>query len=97
MGQEPHLPGWGAVLVSLNPPAESEQPVKNDPIDPNHYKLLTPEPISVIEGWNLGFYAAQVVKYLARAGRKGGPEKLVEDLKKAAWYLNRWIARLESK
>lgn len=70
---------------------------EDDPIQPRHYSELSPEPLHVIEGWSLGFYAAQVVKYIARAGRKGGPGKLVEDLKKAAFYLNRWIYVLEKK
>lgn len=33
-------------------------------------------------------YQAQVLKYVARAGKKGDK---VEDLKKARQYLNRWI------
>jgi hypothetical protein len=61
------------------------------PIDPPHYAKLKPEPIDVIEGWNLGFHLAQVVKYVARAGRKGGADKFVEDLRKARWYLDRLI------
>jgi hypothetical protein len=50
------------------------------------------EAIKVIEAWQLGFCLGNVVKYLARAGKKGA---LVEDLKKARWYLDREIARLE--
>jgi hypothetical protein len=33
------------------------------------------------------------VKYIARAGKKD-PEKTSEDLKKAIWYINRYIAHL---
>ena len=33
------------------------------------------------------------VKYIARCGRKS--DKVLEDLKKAAWYLNREIERME--
>lgn len=33
------------------------------------------------------------VKYIARAGKKN-PEKEVEDLKKARWYIEREIKRL---
>lgn len=46
------------------------------------------EVIKVIEAWGLGFCLGNVIKYIARAGRKGD---IVEDLKKAAWYLNREI------
>ncbi len=50
------------------------------------------EAIKVIEAWSLGFCLGNVVKYLARAGKKGA---LIEDLKKARWYLDREITRLE--
>lgn len=63
-----------------------------DPIDPPHYRDLQPEPIDVIEGWGLGFHLAQVIKYVARAGRKD-PSKRLEDLRKAAWYLERLIRK----
>jgi hypothetical protein len=61
----------------------------SDPTSPSHYKDLDPEPIDVIEGWGLGFNLGNVVKYVARAGRKT-PDAL-EDLKKAHWYLGRHI------
>lgn len=46
------------------------------------------EAIKVIEAWGLGFHLGNTVKYIARAGKKGNR---LEDLKKAAWYLNREI------
>lgn len=49
------------------------------------------EPIDVIEDWELGFCLGNTVKYISRAGRK---VDAVEDLKKAAWYLNREIERI---
>lgn len=66
-------------------------------ISPTHYSELRPEPIEVIEAWGLEFHEAQVIKYVARAGRKGGAEKRLEDLRKAAFYLNRRIALLGAK
>jgi uncharacterized protein DUF3310 len=48
------------------------------------------QPIEVIENWSLCHHLACVVKYLARAGRKGNA---LEDLKKAEWYLEREIDR----
>lgn len=45
-------------------------------------------------GFGDGFELGNVIKYIARAGRKGDP---VEDLKKADWYLRRCIARLEAE
>jgi hypothetical protein len=50
------------------------------------------EAIKVIEAWNLTFCLGNVIKYLSRAGKKGSK---LEDLKKAQWYLNREIERLE--
>ena len=63
----------------------------SDPISPDYYRAMSPEPIDVIEAWGLPFHLAQVIKYVARAGRKGGPEKFAEDLRKARFYLDRAI------
>lgn len=52
----------------------------------------TYEAIKVIEAWDLGFHLGNTVKYICRAGKKDGG---VEDLKKARWYLDRLIERLE--
>jgi hypothetical protein len=52
------------------------------------------EAIKVIEAWELGFCLGNTVKYIARAGRKPDTSQLI-DLKKAAWYLNREIERIE--
>ncbi len=50
------------------------------------------EVIKVIEAWGLGFCLGNTVKYIARAGKKGGA---LECLRKARWYLDREISRLE--
>ena len=52
------------------------------------------ETIKVIEAWGLGFCLGNTVKYIGRA-RKKHPDKELEDLKKAAWYLNREIKNKE--
>ena len=59
---------------------------------PDHYggRDNTYEAIKVIEAWNLNFHLGNVVKYVSRAGKKD-PNKEYEDLKKAAWYLERYI------
>lgn len=59
---------------------------------PDHYRPGTYEAINVIEAWDLGFHLGNVIKYLARIGRKGDP---LEDAKKARWYLDRWIQQQE--
>lgn len=50
------------------------------------------EAIKVIEAWKLGFHLGNVVKYIARAGKKGDA---LEDLEKARWYLDREISNME--
>jgi hypothetical protein len=52
------------------------------------------EAIKVIEAWGLDFHLGNTVKYISRAGIKN-PEKELEDLKKAAWYLQRRIENLQ--
>lgn len=61
---------------------------------PPHYASLKPEPIDVIESWQLGYHLGCAVKYIARAGKKEGAP-IIQDLQKAAWYLNREIERLK--
>lgn len=50
------------------------------------------EAIKVIEAWCLGFCLGNTIKYISRAGKKGD---VVQDLKKARWYLDREIENLE--
>lgn len=49
------------------------------------------EAIKVIEAWELGFNLGNTVKYISRAGKKS--KNSLEDLKKAAWYLDREIIK----
>lgn len=68
----------------------TEQP---DMVDhPPHYTQGSIEPIDVIEDWGLGYHVGQVFKYLCRAPHKGSE---LEDLKKARWYLDRYISKRE--
>ena len=54
-------------------------------ITPKHYDL-DPEPVKVIQAWKLDFCLGNVIKYIARAGRKPG-ESRDADLHKAMNYL----------
>jgi len=66
----------------------------SDPINhPAHYAFSAVEVIDAIEAWQLGYHLGNAVKYIARAGRKGCA---VEDLRKARWYIDRAIARMET-
>ena len=61
---------------------------------PAHYNVGNIEVIDAINEWKLDFDLGNVVKYVARAGHKD-PEKTVEDLKKAMFYLVDAIRRRE--
>ena len=74
--------------IDLQPPEDAV----NHPL---HYTSGKIETIDLIEDKSLNFHRGNAVKYIVRAGKKD-PEKEIEDLKKAAWYINREIARLEN-
>lgn len=54
------------------------------------------EAIKVIEAWELDFCLGNVLKYIARAGKKN-PKTAVADLQKARWYLDRKIGQLSKE
>lgn len=59
---------------------------------PNYYNTGKIEVIDFIEDQELNFNKGNVVKYLCRAGFK---DDELTDLRKAEWYLQREIKRLE--
>lgn len=63
---------------------------------PPHYTDGKIEVIDFIEDKQLGFHLGNAVKYISRAGKKN-PEKTIEDLQKAEWYLKRYIETLQKK
>lgn len=63
-------------------------------LKPDHYAYSDHEPDDVVESWGLNYRLGQVIRYLCRYQRKKSPLK---DLKKAQWYLNREIERMEAK
>jgi len=62
---------------------------------PKHYDLGI-QPIEVIDKWGLDFYLGNVLKYVARAGKKDKTSEL-EDLLKAKHYLEMKIEKLANK
>lgn len=68
--------------------------MSNDPVNhPAHYRMANgAEVIDLTE--NLSFCRGNAVKYICRAGLKD-PATEVQDLRKAAWYIEREIARLQ--
>lgn len=68
-------------------------PTKPEAVDhPSHYNANPSgiECIDVVE--HLSFNVGNAIKYLWRAGMKGD---LLEDLRKARWYVDREIQRIE--
>ncbi len=63
---------------------------------PQHYNTGNIECIDYIEdcGFGEAFCLGNAIKYIARANHKGSK---LEDLKKARWYLNRTIEKLEKE
>ena len=63
---------------------------------PRHYRKDSGhEAIDVIEAWGLNFNLGNTVKYISRNGIKD-PERQIEDLEKARWYLDREIQNLRN-
>jgi len=74
---------------TLGEPEVKVVELKEDVINhPSHYTRGKIEVIDFIEDQQLPYHLGNVIKYIARAGYKG--DKL-EDLKKARWYLDRYI------
>jgi hypothetical protein len=72
-------------LKDTNPKEESAKSEKSDAVfRPQHFTRLFPEPVTVINAWNMGFNLGNAVKYIARAGHK---DDLEQDLRKAMRYI----------
>ena len=66
---------------------------------PSHYhKESGIEVIDAIENWladgGVGFMIGNIIKYVSRSQHK---EDALTDLKKAQWYLNRLVQKLEER
>ena len=69
--------------------------MQNDPVNhPAHYTSGKSECIDYITDKKLGFCLGNAVKYITRAGHKD-PEKIIEDLEKAVFYINYEIKMLK--
>ena len=75
---------------------EKLEAVLDDPIShPAHYCDGGIETLDFIVAKKLDFFLGQVCKYISRAGKKSG-QSLLQDLKKARWYIDRLIQKLEA-
>jgi hypothetical protein len=77
----------------------------NDPPEPDayqvggeHYTAMPVQPWEIVDTWpmdqRLGFYRGNALKYLMRAGAKGGQDAGLEDAKKADHYCRKLVAVL---
>lgn len=77
---------------------EKQKPILQplgDPVNhPRHYVFGGIETIDFIEAKNLSYCLGNVIKYISRAEHKG---KQLEDLRKARFYLDREISKLEKE
>ncbi len=80
---------------------EDDIPETEDVVNhPSHYRSkngvesigFVEEFISELTGWR-AFFTGNVLKYMVRWNKKNG----VEDLKKAKWYLERLISKIEAE
>jgi len=83
-----HFPVSGTTIVCHYCQVQPTQPQP-------YYHSGTYEAINVIEAWGLNFSLGNVIKYVARAGRK--TDNPIEDLEKAKWYIEREIEKLKQK
>jgi hypothetical protein len=60
---------------------------------PDHYQGQGIEVIDIIDSFELDFYRGNIVKYILRADKK---ENEIQDLKKAKWYLEKLITKMEN-
>lgn len=72
-----------------------QEVVKDDPVShPHHYTAGNIECIDFLDscGYGLDFCLANAIKYLTRCKLKG---TMVQDIKKAIWYANHAVEKLE--
>lgn len=85
---------------NTTPVGQKETKNFDDVQNPQHYTDSKIEVIDYIEDKNLGFCLGNVIKYVSRAGKKHSAdktdkEKMIQDLCKAQWHLNRRIKEIE--
>ena len=92
--------GWEPVKIRITDSGSKKkdsEKITDDSVNhPSHYASGKIEVIDFIEDKELGFHLGNAIKYISRAGKKD-PDKTIEDLKKAVWYINRQISLLENE
>ncbi len=78
--------------LPADPPECEKKKIIDQVNHPSHYQSNGLEVIDVIEAFSLGFPLGNAIKYILRADKK---DDRLQDLKKAAWYLNYEIEKIE--
>lgn len=74
---------------------KEKKEMANDAVNhPSHYTDGKIEVITYIDDKNFNYCRGNAIKYISRAGKKN-PEKEIEDLEKAEWYIHHEIERLQ--
>lgn len=85
--------GWFKRLITASTKEVVKQPVAVDNVvSPVHYNTTKISALDVVNDWNLNFYLGNTIKYIKRYELKDNP---IQDLKKAAQYLQLLIDKLE--
>ena len=87
------------IVRNAKAPKEEVTPIDTDAKKemvnhPTHYNRGKYEAIDIIESLEMNFNLGNAFKYLFRAGHK---DDIVQELKKARWYIDREIQRLSKK
>lgn len=67
---------------------------EQDKVNPSHYLQFPVEPIEILE--LLPYNRASAAKYIIRCEAKGNAQDAILDLKKALWFINREVRRLQN-
>lgn len=103
--QSPFMPSFmpisNMVVQSVAEDTKIEDDNKFDSVNHPDYYVGNIEVIDFIEDKDLGYHLGNACKYIARAGKKheegmSDKDKMIEDLRKAVWYINRKIELLEN-
>ena len=93
---------YGRSLQECNDVDESMKQCEEDLLmddvinHPSHYTDGSIEVIDYIEDKGFGYHLGNAIKYISRAGKKD-PSKETEDLRKAVWYIERYIGMKEKE
>lgn len=76
-------------------PTPTEREQINKAVEPAHYRDLEEySALHVAEKWGLNYHLGNAIKYIQRAGKKPNTPE-IQDLKKAIWYLRRYVHHLD--